>query len=464
MQVEAPQPTKRRVRSDVATADMGAVFFVRLEKENARGALQFWEIKITKEGNDRYRTDVQHGQCKEGSKVRSEKPKITTEGKVKRSAEEQAVLEAASTVRVKKRKGYRQVAGDEVSDSKGTVTKTKAEDGTEVTGPRPMLVSWFKDRVKFMDPEETVDCQIKYDGSRALWDLKANTFISRGNKYHPNPLVHLKECRDDIVKALGFHPNGKLVTHLDGELWAPEIGFQTIRSILGNEKDEAILEAGLDPKLIVFVVFDCITGTDPTDPDMEEEDWNLRWEDRRDILEDLKTQGWPEDTDWFPDYEHKDEMRPIWFIHTEKIKVEDAEARLEAAVEHGDEGIVLRYGDAKYLTNGARSLRVIKHKYFLDGEFQIVSVELENKQDSRCGKLVLRLDSKRTFKARPGLKEDKTNLWGTEAGRDKLWEIRDEVVGKWVTVRYQELSDTGVPRFPNMVDFRDKGEFSVSDG
>ena len=48
---------------------------------------------------------------------------------------------------------------------------------------------------------------------------------------------------------------------------------------------------------------------------------------------------------------------------------------------------------------------------------------------------------------------------GTSEYREGLWNGRKKLIGKWLTVRFQTLSNDGVPIFPVGVDFREDGEF-----
>ncbi len=44
---------------------------------------------------------------------------------------------------------------------------------------------------------------------------------------------------------------------------------------------------------------------------------------------------------------------------------------------------------------------------------------------------------------------------GTHVSQEQQWEDRDKIVGKMLTVKYQNLTKDGIPRFPQGVAIRD---------
>lgn len=63
---------------------------------------------------------------------------------------------------------------------------------------------------------------------------------------------------------------------------------------------------------------------------------------------------------------------------------------------------------------------------------------------------ILETDNGSRFNCRPE---------GTQSSRAELYVSRKELVGKFLTVRYQELSRDGIPIFPVGVSIRIGGEF-----
>lgn len=404
------------------------LFYTRLTKLDAKGAGSFWEVTVTGDGEAAV-TQTRHGKTKEGSKVVVQAPKRTETGKQKRTPHQQAVFEARSTTRIKMRKGYAHADGEVVEASAGTVT------GVQV---RPQLVAWYKDRKRFLKPGTPADFQDKYDGMRALWNTDTGVFSTRSSKEHANQLPHIKAALATVKAAFLGTELKTCPPFLDGELFCPDRTFQETCSILKK--------SGRNSRNVVFMVFDFVHDTMP-------------WDRRRVVLDVVKDI-----------LESRADPLPVIIVETRLGFAEDIDSELETAVtERSNEGVIMRLHDGVYRTNGARSNKVIKAKYFQDDEFKIVDMELEDKTTDLCGSVVFQLNdgTGRTFGARPGFKEDPDNHWGTEAGRRELWSMKPDVcyvfgddgsvtkVGKRATVRYQELTDGGIPRFPNMVDFRD---------
>jgi len=99
-------------------------------------------------------------------------------------------------------------------------------------------------------------------------------------------------------------------------------------------------------------------------------------------------------------------------------------------------------------SNMAQTL--LKLKDFQDAEFRIVDVE-EGKGSFR-GKaiFVCETDEGYRFNCAPE---------GSMEHRAELYRTRKNHIGKWLTVRYQALTEDGAPQFPVGVDIREEGEF-----
>jgi DNA ligase-1 len=99
--------------------------------------------------------------------------------------------------------------------------------------------------------------------------------------------------------------------------------------------------------------------------------------------------------------------------------------------------------NSKY--ENCRSKSLLKNKIFIDSEFIIRDVE------EGIGKL----------KGKVGvLKFDGFNsaVNGTHEYLKELWDNRDKLIGKDATVKYFELTNDGIPRFPKVICI-DRGGF-----
>ena len=125
-------------------------------------------------------------------------------------------------------------------------------------------------------------------------------------------------------------------------------------------------------------------------------------------------------------YPHNDVHKTISNSH------EELDFAMERAVMLGYEGIVIT----------TQSGEMLKYKPFFDEEFEIIgAVEGKGKLTGMLGKFVCG--------------EFKVPMNGTHAHLKQLWEDRDSLIGKMVTVRYQNKTKNGIPRFPRGTSIRD---------
>lgn len=123
-------------------------------------------------------------------------------------------------------------------------------------------------------------------------------------------------------------------------------------------------------------------------------------------------------------------------------------------VKLGYEGIILRDPKATYKFK-YRGARLLKYKEFIDAEFKIDSCIYDIRQDTgvfgeviqrKCIKYRCVTDNNIIFDVVPQ---------GTLVQREQWYEHHSEFIGKELTVRYQELSEDGVPIFPIGIGIRD---------
>lgn len=109
----------------------------------------------------------------------------------------------------------------------------------------------------------------------------------------------------------------------------------------------------------------------------------------------------------------------------------------------GYEGQILRT-DSKYENKRSKSL--LKHKSFVDAEFEILGVE-EGKGNlsGKVGRLNFNINGK-AFDAAVN---------GDWEYIERLWNSKDGLIGKTATVKYFELTEDGIPRFPKVIAIRD---------
>jgi len=118
-------------------------------------------------------------------------------------------------------------------------------------------------------------------------------------------------------------------------------------------------------------------------------------------------------------------------------------------VADGYEGIILRKPDGMYRFN-YRSADLLKYKEFIDKEFEIVDFEGYRQEDGNtmrtCIRFFCEIPNNWTFEVIPR---------GSLKKREQMFLNGKKYIGKMLTVRYQELSEDGVPIFPIGITVRD---------
>jgi DNA ligase-1 len=120
------------------------------------------------------------------------------------------------------------------------------------------------------------------------------------------------------------------------------------------------------------------------------------------------------------------------------------ERQMARRLAEGFEGLMIRSPAGPY--ESKRSRHLLKYKRFRDDEFRIVSYHEAGGKDAGTVVFVCATTRGQTFRVRPQ---------GTLEQRRAMFRDADRLVGKALTVRYQELTDGGVPRFPVGVAVRD---------
>jgi DNA ligase-1 len=342
---------------------------------------------------------------KRGGKLTTTERKVTAGKNVGKSNEttvfEQACREAGSYwTKQRDTHGYRSSENENnetlpIAAAKPMLAKTYEPSTTHDTKPK-------KKGIRF--PCYT---QPKLDGVRlvvfrGLSSDSTDSVIlrSRTGKEmdHPN-LKHIKARCEAVLKR--FKPGTVL---LDGELYSPDVPFEEIVSLCRNKS--AYTSDRLD-----YHVYDVFL---PEAPD-------TTFEDRLAFL--------------------REHLGPssLTLVDTQVCESppDVLRAHKHMTTKQGFEGVMLRNGDGVYVP-GKRSDDLQKYKTFLDQEFPIVSVKEGLGKDEGTAVLECAVGPK-TFWVRPT---------GPLEWRRHLLKDAKNVVGKKLTVCFQEYTDQGVPRFP----------------
>jgi DNA ligase-1 len=216
-------------------------------------------------------------------------------------------------------------------------------------------------------------------------------FISRlGNAYH---------APEWFIEGLPEFP-------LDGELFAGRGRFQHAVSVARR------MDKGEGWKTLAFVVFDA--------PALDH-----GFEHRIRHLEDhFGASPWPQ-------------ARVL--EHRVCTGRDDLQSELHRVEQLGGEGVMLRRPGSRYVAG--RSDTLLKVKSFLDTEARVVGHQAgTGKHKGRLGALQVELPDGTRFKVGTGMSDAER---GSPPG-----------IGEIITVRYQELTDGGVPRFPSYIGVR----------
>lgn len=367
------------------------------------GKKKYWKIQRLTDGKDWYYKKIW---WQEGSKVQESSPVKVEPKNVGRANEttprQQVDIEIASIILKQKDKGY------------------SLDGSTDHIRERPMLAhKWQDKKHKVQFP---VYVQPKLDGHRMLMRGTSESILVKGRAPSQQDFYstedtfeawtrggkdHVKEC----VEHLMFNTNGFI---LDGEVILP--GNRPLQ-----ESARAIKKFRPESRELLYIVYDIVMPNDS-------------YESRFTMLEFLEV--------FFP--------KNVQLIRTE---VANNEAELfcwhAEFVKMGYEGTIVRWGDGTYLS-GHRSSNLLKYKDFQDSEWPIVDIEEGVGSFEGHGIFVCETSDGKRFKATPE---------GTMEYRKEIWNNREWYIGRWATIRYQSLSEDGIPIFPVGLDVRELGEF-----
>lgn len=265
---------------------------------------------------------------------------------------------------------------------------------------RPMLAKVYGDhkhKVKFPG-----FIQPKLDGTRCLTNLSTLKMVSRKGKL-VETMSHIKEELEHISRK---YPN--LI--LDGELYKHGEGFQTLISAIKRD------EANEKSKEIEYHIYDCFSLKE-----------NFNFNKRIGFLHDIKT--------IIPNRKSI-QIVETWICNNE----EEIFSFHEKFLQQGYEGSIIRNNTSYEIDK--RTHNLLKLKEFKDDEFKIIGFS-----EDKNGHVVFELVTLggEVFKAKPE---------GTDEERKQMLKNAPNLIGEMATVKYFEMSDKEVPRFPTIKSIR----------
>jgi ATP-dependent DNA ligase len=309
------------------------------------------------------------------------------------TAAEQAASEARSAWDKKKTGGYAESLDDAHVPGVADAAAVAAHEAI-----LPMLAHDFHKRGK--DIKFPCYVQPKLDGVRCIF--KNGVLTSRQGKVFPD-MEHITTDLEGVELVL------------DGELYSDTLTFQQFVGLVRKKKHNAAEKVLLTQ--VKYWVYDCVND----EP----------FENRIETLWEMFGER---------SYDH------IKLLPTDECKTKaELKGFHDRFVAEGKEGLIIRNKAGLYQL-AARSKDLQKFKEFEDAEFTVV--EYTDGVGSEKGLViwVCETEDKKKFSVRPR---------GTHEERAELFNDAESYVGKKLTVRYQELTEDGIPRFPVGIAFRD---------
>lgn len=365
-----------------------------LYKRTSTGKIQTWKIDVETSTEDFTATLVTtYGQLDGKLQVARD---VITEGKNvgkanETSVFEQARAEAASQYEKKLKRGY-VLSPDAAAEGK---VDTNAITG----GVSPMLAHSFdKQGHKISFPAYV---QPKLDGHRCIaivQDGKA-TLWSRTRK-RITGVPHIERQLEH------YFPNETII--LDGELYNHDYKdrFEELTSFIRQ----------VTPKpghtVVQYWIYDVIG--------------DLPFSNRQNALMGLR--------ELFSD----NKMGSLVVLDTPEVQDEQEMMDLfQVYTDFGFEGLMLRNKNGLY--KNSRSYDLQKVKEFEDAEFEIADVEEGRGKMAKKAIFVCKTETGELFNAK---------MIGPLAELEEYYVNKDKYIGKWLTVKYQGITNGNVPRFP----------------
>lgn len=288
-----------------------------------------------------------------------------------------------------------QIKVDKLYVDEATLNGGSVEAAIGEQRPLPMLAHDFKKRGK--NVEYPLYVQPKLDGTRMVSDGRIG-WSRMGKDYIPEVIAHLKV--ENVIQPL------------DGELMIPheDASFQeSIRAIKKYRPETS--------EKLVYYVYDMIAE-------------GLSFEDRWRNLQTL-AHSFPPSV----------RLAETLLVNSE----EEMRAAYARFMLEGYEGLMIRSRQGQYKKKD-RSPDLLKFKEMETDEFEIVGFTQGRGKDEGTIIFSCRTPAGNTFQVRPK---------GTDEYRRDMYANGAEIVGKQLTVQYQNLSDDGIPRFPVGIAIRD---------
>lgn len=412
--------------SDLFTTDIDTSYLI---KKDSNGKVRCVILQRLKERENYYvikRTTFQYG-----GKFTNQPDIVITEGKAKRDASAQALLQYNAKLKEYKDKGYKEIEKHPEDYTLTELDSILPKVTTDSNGFSKHMLAKSSDKVK----QSSID-KVKYwyasrkiDGVRAsfYWDGKKILTASRGGGTYEYSTQHITQ-NPKFIEFFKKHPNYVL----DGELYKHGKQLQEISGAARLEKNAT------DCNWLEYYIYDILL------PDKT-------FYDRLQILKEVKEEL---NLEFNPYKEWNNGELQIQMVPQEKVSGYDNIMELHNKyVEEGWEGVVIRNPDKVY-GFGKRTNDMIKIKRYKDSEFLVIGYEL-GLRGIEDMVFICETPAGKSFKAKP---------MGDKLTKEEYIENFDsKYKGNVATVKYFYYSNgndevNGVPLQPCLIAFRDKND------
>ena len=405
-------------------------------KVDARGLYNAWRVGFEALTQTNGQLEMRHGIVNGAITVNHTQVTVNTSG---RNIVQQGLLEARRRYLDKWDEGYRTASEFGTTAVQGESGVMKAHKWMDTT-PKG---NFKKQTVIDWNRTPTVYVQAKLDGIRLVCRLLPTGEIQGRSK--DNKIRYTSQhVYDELQPFMRYLPAG---TELDGEIYSHNMTFSTLQSVAntGNKAGGVF-----HPRVreVVYYIFDLI---DPTGTMVMEDRYALLINAYKRYLED---RGFTAD---------QGDQSPNANQYFFPVSVTTAQSDEEIVDFHdqyvalGYEGIMVRrlalgatsgpqYDLSLYVRK--RSYGLLKYKKFFDEEGLVIGVDSTTGKGTEEGLALL------TVQDRSGNILPSVRSRGSFEQR-RQWALHPEtIIGQVVTIRFQERSEYGVPRFPVVIGIR----------
>lgn len=372
-----------------------------------------WAVQVIDNGDNTYTVRSEYGAVG-GKQVVHDL--LITEGKNQGKKNEttprqQAELEAEREWTKKQKQGY--------STQRSGTLESQTEQTKKMLKPMLALEFDMNKTIKF-----PLYIQPKLDGIRCLVYKLNNKIIfqSRQNTIYEE-FTHLMPQLEHLFSQ--FEDQTDLV--LDGELYTHGMAFEKITSLVRSSKRKAD-----EIEQLEYHIYDCFYSSTTTENNPKNV---MSYEDRNRVLRNA-----------FGSTRYPKLILVQTQIANSKDDIENYH-EYYTTLENSYEGVMVRSIGGVYKQQG-RSKDLQKYKKFMDEEFEVVGHH--EGTGAHAGTAI--------FDCKSNVNRNKTfgvTMQGTLESKRKMMENIRSYYGKMLTVKYQEKSEDGIPRFPVGIAFRD---------